>query len=140
MICQIFINKWLLSLFVFAGSLLFTASLAASNATEPGSSLQRLQLQSTATACEISLGKLTQANWRGERTITYKANNEQMHLCLFASELAVTNCDEMKSCPTYQDWSARSTDFNPKMPKEVFWQKYEERINVLKSFASNKTN
>jgi hypothetical protein len=123
---------------IFAGSLLFTASVVASNAAWAGNALQRVQLQSIATTCEITLGREIQLNWRNEQTITYKADNEKMHLCMFIFDLVAINCAAMNTCPTYHDWSVRNTGFSPKMPREAFWRKYDDRRNSLKLFDTTK--
>ncbi len=122
----------------FVSLLLVSGNVTASNPGEVSSGLVRAQLQAAVSACDVSLGKLTQVNWKNETTTSYKADNDLMHLCLFMFELAASNCVEIKACTKYEEWSVKNSDINPNMPRETFWRKYEERRNRLKLFTVTK--
>lgn len=86
--------------------------------------------------CASLLQKDTHLVADGRITGAYRADNAQLHWCLYEHEVA-SACQANRTCPTYEAWSASNPQLNPMLPRDVFIAQLEERQHRLSRQPGN---
>lgn len=66
----------------------------------------------------------------------YDASTEDLHRCLYITEMSDSGCAPSGSCPSYEDWTRANPDISPTLARDAFLS----ALSARKSAAHSQDN